>query len=388
MSGLTHHPERRYDVERERHYPMNRHFEPLVSILIPAYNAQKWIGETIDSALAQTWSRKEIIVVDDGSTDKTLVTARRFESAGVRVVACQHCGAAAARNLAFSLSRGQYIQWLDADDLLAPDKISSQLQFLDSTDSRILLSSAWAHFLHRPYRAQFNPTPLWCDLSPADWLVRKMGQNLYMQTATWLVSRELSDAAGPWDTQLLSDDDQEYFCRVLLASTGVRFVRESKVYYRISGIRRLSYIGQAPRKIEAHWRSIRLHVDYLLSLEDSMRVRAACLKYLQDSLFYFYPERLDLVEECRQLVAALGGQMQIPALCGKYAYLEMLVGRSIAKYAQFLLPEIRYSLVRCWDKAAFALDRCVTPRKCFPCYSDVTRPKARRGSNVGMTPVR
>ena len=53
-----------------------------------------------------------------------------------------------------------------------------------------------------------------------------------MQTATWLVSRELAEAAGPWDTRLLGDDDGEFFCRVLLASEGTRFVKESKVYYR------------------------------------------------------------------------------------------------------------------------------------------------------------
>ena len=55
---------------------------PLVSILIPAYNSEQWLAETINSALAQTWARKEIIVVNDGSTDQTLAVARRFELPG------------------------------------------------------------------------------------------------------------------------------------------------------------------------------------------------------------------------------------------------------------------------------------------------------------------
>ncbi len=63
-----------------------RIMRPLVSILIPAYNAQEWIADTLQSAIAQTWQRKEIIVVDDGSTDRTLEIARRFESERVRVV--------------------------------------------------------------------------------------------------------------------------------------------------------------------------------------------------------------------------------------------------------------------------------------------------------------
>src|SRR5208282_3082860 len=97
--------------------------KPSVSILIPAYNAQEWIANTLRSAIAQTWEPKEIIVVDDGSADQTFAIARQFESDAVRVVTQRNQGAAAARNHAFALSRGEYIQWLDADDLLAPDKI-------------------------------------------------------------------------------------------------------------------------------------------------------------------------------------------------------------------------------------------------------------------------
>src|SRR5438067_12061163 len=96
---------------------------PLVSILIPAYNAELWIAETIRSALAQNWPRKEIIIVDDGSTDQTLSIARQFASKTVSVIAQKNQGAAAARNKAFQLCQADYIHWLDADDLLSPDKV-------------------------------------------------------------------------------------------------------------------------------------------------------------------------------------------------------------------------------------------------------------------------
>src|SRR6058998_3677852 len=135
---------------------------PLVSILIPAFNAQEWIAETIQSALRQTWPRKEIIVLDDGSADETLVVARRFESDEVRVISQPNQGAASARNKAFSLSRGDYIQWLDADDLLSPDKVAHQMEAAQqATDGRTLFSSPWASFRFRPPKAKFVPTPLW-----------------------------------------------------------------------------------------------------------------------------------------------------------------------------------------------------------------------------------
>ena len=92
---------------------------PLVSILIPAYNAEHWIADTIESALAQSWQHKEIVVVDDGSRDRTLAIARRYASSRqVKVISQSNSGACAARNNAFANCQGDYIQWLDADDLL------------------------------------------------------------------------------------------------------------------------------------------------------------------------------------------------------------------------------------------------------------------------------
>src|SRR5919198_3579594 len=101
---------------------------PLVSILIPAYNAERWLADTIRSALEQTWPRKEIIIVDDGSRDQTLSIARQFAAKNVSVVTQENQGGSAARNRAFSLCQGEFIQWLDADDLLSPEKIARQIE--------------------------------------------------------------------------------------------------------------------------------------------------------------------------------------------------------------------------------------------------------------------
>src|SRR5690349_8578340 len=147
---------------------------PLVSILIPAYNAEQWIGETLESALQQTWPNTEIIVVDDGSTDGTLQAARQFTARGVKVSTQPNSGAAAARNKAFELSKGEYIQWLDADDLLSSQKIAAQMEIAQrAQDKRLLLSSGWGEFMYRPAKAEFIPSPLWEDLSPVEWVLRK-----------------------------------------------------------------------------------------------------------------------------------------------------------------------------------------------------------------------
>jgi glycosyltransferase involved in cell wall biosynthesis len=328
-----------------------------VSILIPAYNAEQWIAETLHSAVAQTWEPKEIIVVNDGSTDRTQEIARKFEPQGVRVIDQKNAGAAAARNKAFSLCRGDYIQWLDADDLLAPDKIARQMVLLpELQDRRVLLSGGFAHFKYRYHRAEFISGPLWRDLSPLEWLLCKLGEDTYMQTSTWLVSRELTQAAGSWDTTLLGDDDGEYFCRVLLASSEVRFVPSAHAYYRQAGVGSLSYVGCSNRKLDAHWRSMQLHIQYLRSLEDSERVRSACRTYLQNYLVYFYPQRPDIVRQMEQLASELGKQLYQPRLSWKYSFARAVFGWRVAKRLQLVLPRVRSFIAKSWDKALFELE--------------------------------
>ncbi|MCX6967704.1 MAG: glycosyltransferase family A protein [Verrucomicrobia bacterium] len=318
---------------------------PRVSILIPAYNAGKWIVETIRSAAGQTWPNKEILIVDDGSTDDTLAIARQFSSPEIAIFSQPNQGASAARNALLAQCQGDYIQWLDADDLLAPDKIQKQMEALQNGESRrTLLSCAWGRFTKRPERARFTPTALWCDLESVEWMLRKMEQNIYMQTTAWLVSRELTEAAGPWDTRLWVDDDGEYFSRVLLASQRVHFVPEAKTYYRAAGMGSLSQIGLSRQKREAQLLSVELHIRHLRSMEDRERVRAACLIYLQTNLNYIHPDEPDLLLRAKDLAMSLGGQLAPPTLAWQSTLLKAALGANAAKNIRFQYQKWRGSL--------------------------------------------
>lgn len=334
--------------------------KPLVSILTPAYNAEPWIAETITSALRQTWPRKEIIVVDDGSTDRTLLVASKFSKDGVTVVSQKNSGASTARNHAYSLCHGDYIQWLDADDLLAPDKISRQVEFAETVRNPYkLLASEWGRFLYRTKSARFIPSPLWNDLSPLEWLLRKMTLNVWMQPGCWLVSRELSDAAGPWDERLSFDDDGEYFCRVLLKSQGVSFVPGAKAYYRATGPGSLSSVDYSSKKLESAWTSIQLHIQYLLGLEDSPRTRNAAVSFLQTWHYIFDPHRVDIIAEMQHLARTFGGAVDcfplVEGLRWKFAWMESIFGRRFAYWAQRKLPQFKHYMIRHWDRTLFQL---------------------------------
>ena len=110
--------------------------EPLVSILIPAYNAEKWIRQCIESALGQTYPRKEVIVIDDGSTDRTIEEIQRFGDR-ISFVKSAHAGANAVRNQLTRLAKGEWLQYLDADDYLRPNKVADQIGFMRSCDRQL-----------------------------------------------------------------------------------------------------------------------------------------------------------------------------------------------------------------------------------------------------------
>ena len=94
-----------------------------VSVIMPVFNCERYISEAINSVLEQTYKNVELIIVDDGSSDRSLEIAKKYESEKVKVFTQPHGGAPRARNFAFEKSTGDYIQYLDADDILAPDQL-------------------------------------------------------------------------------------------------------------------------------------------------------------------------------------------------------------------------------------------------------------------------
>jgi glycosyltransferase involved in cell wall biosynthesis len=274
----------------------------LVSILVPAFNAERWIGATIESALRQTWKDTEIVVVDDGSTDGTLDVARSFERPNVRVFAQPNRGAAAARNRALEEARGEVIQYLDADDLLAPDKIARQMPLLADG---VLCSGEWGPFFSLPDQARFEPNALCRDLAPVDWLVAAWTGGLMMQPGAWLLHRDLAVAAGPWDERLSLDDDGEYFARVILRSRVVRFCQGARVFYRIGNTKSMSW-GRFPKAVQSNYLATALSTEHLLRAEDSPRTRTAVAEKIMFFVYMTYPQARDLTDAAESRIRELG----------------------------------------------------------------------------------
>lgn len=277
----------------------------LVSVLIPCRNAGRWLGATLDSVLAQTWPNVEIVVVDDASTDDSLAVARSRESRGVRVVAGEGRGAAAARNRAFAEARGEVVQFLDADDLIAPDKIERQMGVLDRNPG-CMTCCEWGRFRDDPATAVFRRESVWRDMEPAEWLRCSWLGGGMMFPAAWLMPADVVRRAGPWNESICLNDDGEFSTRAILASAGVRFAEGARAYYR-SGHGTNQSAQKSRRALESGLRVCESCAENLLAREDTPESRAACAALFQRYACDFYPNAPDLVAIAERRARELGG---------------------------------------------------------------------------------
>ena len=202
-----------------------------VSVIIPCYNKVAYVAACIESALAQSHTC-EVIVIDDGSTDGSLEEIKRFDGR-IRWVTGQNRGGCAARNTGVAMSSGTYLQFLDADDILPPDKISRQIAALQNAPEGAVATCPWL-FLHDDGRLDAPVArPFWRTYDSGLNMLLDMWLNGgFLQTSTWLVPRALADASSPWNTVLAADQDGEYFGRILTRSGPVLFCSDTSVQYR------------------------------------------------------------------------------------------------------------------------------------------------------------
>ncbi len=217
---------------------------PLVSIIIPVYNAEKYIYQTIKSAVDQSWPFKEIIVVNDGSTDRSIEIIKEFNNPEIVIIDQVNQGASAAKQTGLNYAKGEFIQYLDADDILADNKIEVQVTALLNEPGKVAICNTAHFFDDCDHLAENIPDD---DLffkayldDPLNFLIKLYGgfdlRGGMIQPNAFLTPRNVLEKTGPWNTDIspCPDEDGEYFCRVLLNSEGIVYQHETLNYYRKS----------------------------------------------------------------------------------------------------------------------------------------------------------
>ncbi len=309
--------------------------DPLVSVVVPCHNAVSWLEAAISSVRAQTWTRIETILVDDGSVDGSGELADRLAGPDIRVLHQEKKGQCAALNAGLESAQGDFIQYLDADDLLAPEKVSIQLARLRDEPPGWIASGAWARFQDDPSAAVFEAEPVWRDLAPVDWLVTSWTGGGMMHGAAWLCTRSVVNSAGPWNESLTLINDLDYFSRLLLASGGIAFCPGARTYYRSNVAGSLS--RQTTRGAwESAFKATELSIGAILAREDSTRVRKACAVNLQRLVYGAYPSAPDLVAGAERRIAELGGTDLPPSGGAAFLKLAGVFGWKFARRAQLV----------------------------------------------------
>ena len=247
---------------------------PLVSIIIPCYNAENYVAEAIQAALDQTYPNCEVIVIDDGSTDRGINVIESFGDR-IRWETGPNRGGSVARNRGLDIAKGEWIQFLDADDLISKNKISSQIQSLVGVSSKHVSVSNVVYFQDQtdPFcdgKVSMGYSELNSD-DPASWLVDLWTPGPGYGTTRWgmvphhayLAPRSCIDLAGPWNESLSIDQDGEFFARVISVSKGVRWSEDSYAYYRKFDSRQSVSRGKSFKNAEASLQSVERKIQAL-----------------------------------------------------------------------------------------------------------------------------
>jgi len=202
---------------------------PLVSIIIPAYNAERFIKRVLESALAQTYKNIEIIVIDDGSTDKTAEIVKNYKDPRIIYLYQKNQGQGPARNNGIKKSQGEYITFLDADDYYFPEKVEKQVRFLENHPEYQAVYCNALHFYSD------NPTVFFKkkgNFHSGD-IFKDLLESSYINPNTIMVYRKVLDKAGLFNENRYYPEDWELWLKISRAGFKFGYLDEDLVKVEI-----------------------------------------------------------------------------------------------------------------------------------------------------------
>ncbi|GAB2778755.1 hypothetical protein GCM10010465_26700 [Actinomadura fibrosa] len=209
-----------------------------VSVIIPTYNRVMFLGETLNSVITQSFSDWECIVVDDGSNDHTAELMEFYTNIDDRILYYQRPedrpkGANACRNFGLENSKGKYIQWLDSDDIISPDKLEKQYQQLETNNATISFSR-WGRLSISGESKIFEQLPVYRNFKSSYQFFEILADSVgYLPNHSYLISREAVIRAGGWFEFLSVNQDGEFMARVISNADKIYFSPDPVAYYRL-----------------------------------------------------------------------------------------------------------------------------------------------------------
>src|SRR3989344_1185269 len=243
--------------------------QPLVSVIIPAFNVEGFIKNALNSALNQTYSNIEIIIIDDGSTDKTKEVLEPYITGGkIKYIYQANQGLAGARNSGIHKSRGKYITLLDADDEFLPEKIKKQVKALEANPDYGICYCDIIHFSEGSPRKFYHHRYTYQSGNLFELLLKKQ----FLNPLSVIIKKDILDKWGVFDPELRHTEDWELWLR--LSSHGVKFyyLDEPLALYQVRISGNLSIIQNEP-KMKENSLKVFARLEKNLSEEERNRYR-------------------------------------------------------------------------------------------------------------------
>jgi glycosyltransferase involved in cell wall biosynthesis len=308
---------------------------PLVSVIIPAFNAEMFISNCIDSVLSQSYKNIEIVIVDDGSIDKTkeIIDEYKINYNNINYVYQSNHGCSFAKNKALKYINGDFVQYLDADDILSPDKIELQLEAISNNQNAIAVCKTvvFKSVSYLDTGNEIDSSFLYSTDDSLSFVLNLYGLNGeygMIQPNAFLVPRKIINEVGEWNTSLSPspDEDGEYFCRVILAASKIKYTEGINYYRKLPNVASLSK-KKSLEHAQGALKSILLKKNHILNRIDTSDVRKMFAFQLVNCANIYGELYLDILDQILLEIDALGfAKVPTSKLNGRFGLIARFIG--------------------------------------------------------------
>lgn len=280
-------------------------YSELVSVIIPAYNAEQHILQCVNSVLEQTYSNLEIIIVNDGSKDNTFSILKSIQDPRIILINQGNLGCSSAKNAGLEHVKGSYVQYLDADDILSLDKIECQMLEIQSFKDVIAVCKTvvFSNNIREPI-GEIDTDLIRKEGSGISFLLRLLGSDGcsgMVQPNAYLLPKEIVDKIGNWNIDISPspDEDGEYFARALLASNRVCYTKGINYYRKLPDQKSLSQVHTYKRALNL-LRSVDLKFKHIFTIQRSRQTDKLFQLNTSQVAYQYGVDYPEIIKECRK----------------------------------------------------------------------------------------
>ncbi len=280
---------------------------PIISVIMPVYNAELYLKDAINSVLQQSFTQLELIIVNDGSTDHSVDIIQSYNDPRIKYFERENSGQTKASNFGLTQAKGDYIKFFDADDILHSQHLSSQYEVIQGSNMK-LASCKWSYFYENVENIKFKTEYTHKNYENGiDWFYDSITKDQGMMGAwLWLIPKAIIKKAGNWNETLSLNNDLDFSARLLIHSKGVNFAPQAKIYYR-KGIQGALTKSKSSKAFQSAIDTTLLAAKSILEKEDSPRMQKLFADRMQSWIFQFYPLYEDQIKTAEDYIKLWGG---------------------------------------------------------------------------------